>query len=485
VALLAPLLALMAVAQLYSITDPDYWWHERTGRMIAETGTVPRTDPFSFTAAGRWWVNSSWLSDYLLHAVASRFGYAGNVIVFTAITLLTALLVYATCRRRQLGEPASALLTMVWFAVAKPPANVRTQMITVLFVAVVAFGLTAYRQARRGRLWWFPPLLLAWINLHGGWVMGLALLALVILAVVGQRLAGRSAVGAVPLRPLLVAGALGIVACFINPWGWRLVLHPFGYATSSAYGLAAIAEWHSPSFDDPRTLLFGGLLLATLALGLAASPLGPTDVLWALVVVLMALRSMRHIPLCAVVLVPLLGARLQAVAPRLRARLAEVRWRFVLAFWPLAVAGIAVLLATSQELPANIGARPSDVGYPATAVSCIKERNLQGNIANEYGWGGYLIHALYPGRRVFIDGRDMYGGKLIEELTGVMGARPGWQQRLRALDVRLAVVNKDRPLAAAMTESPDWTELCAGPVERLFGRVEESAARPGFPGVRR
>jgi hypothetical protein len=31
-------------------TDPDYWWHLRTGHLIVDTG-VPHTDPFSFTAA--------------------------------------------------------------------------------------------------------------------------------------------------------------------------------------------------------------------------------------------------------------------------------------------------------------------------------------------------------------------------------------------------------------------------------------------------
>jgi hypothetical protein len=31
-------------------TDPDLWWHLRTGQWIVETGHVPRADPFSSLA---------------------------------------------------------------------------------------------------------------------------------------------------------------------------------------------------------------------------------------------------------------------------------------------------------------------------------------------------------------------------------------------------------------------------------------------------
>jgi len=43
--------------------DPDLWWHLRTGQWIVETGTVPHTDPFSFTRAGQPWVSHEWLSE--------------------------------------------------------------------------------------------------------------------------------------------------------------------------------------------------------------------------------------------------------------------------------------------------------------------------------------------------------------------------------------------------------------------------------------
>ena len=47
-------------------TDPDLWWHLRTGQWIVETGHIPHSDPFSFTRAGSAWVSHEWLSGRLL-----------------------------------------------------------------------------------------------------------------------------------------------------------------------------------------------------------------------------------------------------------------------------------------------------------------------------------------------------------------------------------------------------------------------------------
>lgn len=42
--------------------------------------------------------------------------------------------------------------------------------------------------------------------------------------------------------------------------------------------------------------------------------------------------------------------------------------------------------------------------YPVRAVQFLKERNYQGELFAEYGWGGYLLWQ-YPEKKLFIDGR--------------------------------------------------------------------------------
>ena len=46
-------LAVLTLAlALQKIASFDYWWHLRTGQLIAETGAVPKLDPFTFTVPG-------------------------------------------------------------------------------------------------------------------------------------------------------------------------------------------------------------------------------------------------------------------------------------------------------------------------------------------------------------------------------------------------------------------------------------------------
>src|SRR5262245_8390900 len=111
--LLAPMLTLIFVMYLIPHTDSDYWWHVRTGQYIWETGTLPRFDPFSYTAPDHPWVTHEWLTELIFYGVQSQFGYVGNVVLFGLLGVLTALTVWATCRRRGLGE-LGATVMMLW-----------------------------------------------------------------------------------------------------------------------------------------------------------------------------------------------------------------------------------------------------------------------------------------------------------------------------------------------------------------------------------
>ena len=60
--LLVILLFLCVFSYNFTIpTDIDFWWHLKTGELIATTGVIPTTDPFSYTVPGRPWVAHEWL----------------------------------------------------------------------------------------------------------------------------------------------------------------------------------------------------------------------------------------------------------------------------------------------------------------------------------------------------------------------------------------------------------------------------------------
>ncbi|MGB0039368.1 MAG: hypothetical protein WBQ00_10745, partial [Terriglobales bacterium] len=81
-------------------TDPDLWWHLRTGQWIVETGHVPHTDSFSFTRGGMPWVSHEWLSETIFYELWTRLGPSALIVFSSLVTTAGFLLLYARCHAK-------------------------------------------------------------------------------------------------------------------------------------------------------------------------------------------------------------------------------------------------------------------------------------------------------------------------------------------------------------------------------------------------
>ena len=81
------LMSVVFVLAARPVSDPDFWWHLRAGKLIWETRAVPHADIFSATLAGREWVAHEWLSEVLMYLVNQAFGYTGLVVFFALVSL--------------------------------------------------------------------------------------------------------------------------------------------------------------------------------------------------------------------------------------------------------------------------------------------------------------------------------------------------------------------------------------------------------------
>lgn len=470
----APFLGLLGLTFWFGQTDPDYWWHVRTGQRILETGQLPRTDPFSFTSAGVGWVTHEWLTEVIFALVANRFGYVGNVALCALLGAGAGCAVWATARARGLGDRA-ATLTLLWSsAIMLPLMNVRPQMVTMLCLAVTALILVRYLGGTTRALWLLPPLLLLWVNLHGGYVIGLVLLGLTVAGEAAAALLGRPAAN---LRALALAAIAATLATLVNPHGIEALRYPFTYAGTGNASQRFIAEWQSPDFHQGAFLPLAASLVVGLLVGYARGPWRPTELLWVATLSLMALQSARHAPLYAIVVLPILGARLAETLPGWPRRLAVVATllRSALPLFGWIVLGVALgaLALGGGALPLQTGQAPRADGYPAAGAAYLRDHpEVTGNLFNTYAWGGYLIDQFYPARRVFIDGRaDVHGDALVTSARATERLAPGWRETLDAWDIRIVLVAKDGPLATALRDDPAWREVLAGEVERLFVRM--------------
>ncbi len=65
--------------------DSDAGWHIRAGEQILRTGALPRTDPFSFTQAGKPWFAWEWLTDVLVGAIHRAWGLSGVAFFYATV----------------------------------------------------------------------------------------------------------------------------------------------------------------------------------------------------------------------------------------------------------------------------------------------------------------------------------------------------------------------------------------------------------------
>ena len=470
--LVVPMLVAYALLPFRAVTDPDYWWHVRTGQLIHETRSVPKADPFSYTASGRPWVTHEWLTELAMYLVQRQFGYPGNAVLFGVIIALTWLAVYRTCRLRGLGETGALEFTLWAGAMSLGSLDARPQMITAFFLAVFALILALFRRGRRHLIWLLPPLMALWVNLHGGYVIGLGL---IVLALAGELWSRRAAHNRQLPRDLIQCLLLSILVVPLNPHGLKELAYPFSYAGSGNASMRMIVEWQSPNFHEPLLLVFCASLLLAVAVGVWGGSASAGDLLIGLAFTALALRSVRNIPLYAIVVTPILGERLGLWVRAVRRPFSAWRHRKLLLFtWPPVVLLLIIVMAVRGGGHLQLAREPSSEGYPAAAVDYLRAHPEDGRLFNDYGWGGYLIYELYPTRRVFIDGRaDMYGDAFMETYLKAANVSPGWRETLDHYQVRFVLVPKDGPLAGALEGEPGWHLACEGAVERLFVRGAE------------
>ncbi len=470
-------------------TDPDLWWHLRTGQWIVDTGHVPHTDPFSFTRGGSSWVSHEWLSEVIFYALWKVGGpSAGPLILIVFSSLLTTagfLLLYWRCP----GKPHWAAAATVLGAWASAPCwGTRPQTFTFLLASVFLW-LLERAEDRPRLLLWIPPLFLLWLNLHAGFALGPVLMFLYAAGVVLE-----AANGTTPwpqARPLVTRILIATLACLalvpLNPSGARLYLYPLETVRDSELR-TLIVEWHSPDFHQwmyvPCLLVF---LLLMLALSGSRSPIRGRVLLPLAFMFLSALDAARHIPIFILLAVPVIAQWLSQLSPA--PQLPSVRpsqHRFLPVFnWAMVLLLAVFALARWNSLARTQNLREAQQ-YPTQAVAFLRASHpllpagnpdQPGRLFAYYDWGGYAIWKLYPQYRVFVDGRsDLYGDNILKQAETAVQLHDDWRAVLADWSVQTILIPPNSALAQALVLDPGWNAAYRDSHALVFVRNRLSGA---------
>jgi hypothetical protein len=467
-------------------TDPDLWWHLRTGQWIVETGHIPHSDPFSFTRAGQPWVAHEWLSDVLFYELWQHGGFAALIVFSAIITTAGFMLLYLRCLAGGVKNHWAAAAIVLGALAAAPSWGVRPQIFTFMLTSLLLW-LIERGEHRPKLLFWIPPLFLLWLNLHAGSALGP-----VLLLAYGAGLMIETAIGATPwqeTRPLILRVLLLLVTCValvpLNPSGAELYRYPFDTLRSPAMR-SLIGEWHSPDFHE---WLYRPFLLVWLLL-LVAFASSRSRPKWRVMAPLLltacaALDAVRHIPIFVLLAVPTLAAALPAVSASLTVAVSD-RPPGSSRLRPLFNGAVVILLAAFAlarwvSLARSQDAREAEQ-YPQKTVAFLRSGDYPRNVFVYYDWGGYAIWKLYPEYRVFVDGRaDLYGDDHLRQFTTAVQFRTGWREVLDRWKVDAVLVPPACALAQALLLDPNWHTAFRESKAILLVRRGAAAANVGVP----
>ena len=495
--------------------DAGIGWHIRTGQMILATHAVPRVDPFS-TLSGHPWFAWEWLYEVIVGWLEKTAGLNG-VVVFTALIIAA---VFSWTFRLLLRRGTNILMALILVLLAASASMIhflaRPHVLSWLFTVAWFWVLecternstdphldssnySAQQASPKRLLWLLPALMLLWVNVHGGFLVGIILLAIYGLSAAWQWLALKEdrfehALQKIEarrrVRALAFTGILTVAATLVNPYGYKLHVHIYRYV-SNRFLMDHIDEFQSPNFHYVAQKCFAGLLLLTLvALVLKKREVSASRGFVLLFAVYSGLYASRNIPVASLLLILVIGPWLSEAMDRLQQRWSARKQRvsstpllqrmqrteFELRghVWPIATILLACWIAAHDG---KLGAVPlidaqfSAKRFPVAAVDYLEKQHVTGPIASTDYWGGYLIYRLYPRVRVVVDDRhDFYGEEFLKVYLKMVHVEPGWDDFLQQHPAQYALVPKDSALANILYETSSWRAIYNDDVGVVFVR---------------
>jgi len=458
--------------------DPDFWWHLRIGQWMVDNGRLPSTDIFTFTATGHPWTDHEYLTEILMWLTYSAFGLAVLSITFGLITWAGFWLIYLQVRRQPFVFVGVGLTIA---AVAGSPIwGPRAQMITFAFSCLELYWLRQYLSGRSLAISFFPLLMIAWANLHGGWVIGFVWLGIALAAeLLNWAWDQDNPAHVMHARRLAVIGAVSAVAVAATPHFLSLYPYPFQTQGSEAQQ-RLIVEWASPNFHNIELRPFEGMIFL-LIIGFVLRRPSLFDLLLTLAGLGLALQNVRNVALFVAATAPVL---INTYGEWWRVFAREHDWKFtvphraafaaITALALLLIAGVTSLRVANTLSPAHQQQLDAS-NYPVSAADWLASHPEVGTrMFNQYGFGGYLAYRFYPdpNRRVFIFGEAaLMGDDLLNEYADVYYVRSNWKQVLDKYGVDYVVENRGDPLPNLLATQPDWKLVYEDKTAVIFVRT--------------
>ena len=480
------------------VYNHDFWWHLATGKYITENRSLPDDDPFAYTSREEPSKRKSiilkgyWLAQVVFYKIYDSWDAKGIIILRSSVMSLFLFFIFLTIRKQRAPDLLAILLTTCVFSTAGGFLGERPQLFTFLAFSVVFYLLEDFRTTKSKKIFFIPLIILVLSNMHPGFIICIFLVALYAFGT-AITLPGKQESRDGSLKTLGIVLLLSAIAALLNPSGLgavSLVLSP----APQQQGIVEFMPTFSVYFKkfSPVDYAYLSFLIASLLSLLYIRKTAFIHLVLLVVFSIMSFLSMRYIIFYMAVAASLIAATiLNAREERVFEKFAGIvkrKEQFI-----LAVSFVIGLFLVANSVPALARYEFKENTFfsvPKGAADFLTEQEIQGNMFNEYGFGGYLIWRLYPVKKVFIDGRALEADvhkdyKIIASSTAE--GRPSWEDLARKYDITHVVMppllprGEIYPLVETLFDRDEWVLIYYDHLSLIFIRNDSR----NIPAVRR
>jgi len=460
------------------LREADTFWQIRVGQWILDNAQVPVSDFYSHTAFGHRWISGQWLSE-ILFALAFEIGQWRGVVILSAVSYSAGMALLGLYLVRNLrisvaiGWLALTALVIAPHYTARPHIFSYILLLIWIIVLLDSYDSDDFKPSTT----MLSLLMILWANIHGSFVIGIALLYVFAGYSCCEKVVQRKYVQCRNTLLTLVAVSGSALLTPYGAYSALLVLQ----VMNMNFVQANITEWQPPNFQAYSFYLLYliALLAGILALGIRLR--GPRLLAFSMMM-FFALGHIRGLMMFFLIAPIIIARPLAAHAVWLRpARYPEgkfaqsakadpvVKFLENRAFTlPMILFALAAVVTAYRWQEINIG--PPKSISPTAAIDFVRRAGITGKVFNSYSFGGFLI---FEGIPTFIDGRTPpYTDAFVHRYSDAVNLRD-INDAFRLLDdydVHWAFLVPEEPLGKALAQSALWDEVYSDNVSVVFVR---------------
>ena len=483
-----------------NLWDYDFWWHISTGRYIVENNTVPDKDPFSdvnnleenknaHPAREQFILKQYWLAQVLFFKIYDAFGDKGIIILRSLILFSMVVIVLWWFNRQKIDFYITYPFIFFIFLQTMGFIGERPVLFTMLFAVVTFFILDDFKQRKSKSIYFLIPLMLLWANLHGGFILGVLIIMVFIAGETTQFILKQDKRDRKALLTLCIVGFIAIAASVVNPNGFSVL---FLFSEKAKIFESGTQEYFSPFTlysNKIQPIEMEYIILIVLFPLLAILRNKKIDIVYYFllcILLYMSVSAARYLIYFISIGSMILGRELYYLIEDYFTKVNVNRFKFSVVASSCIFISTVLYAGGFLDIDKISFAKAEKFSVPKRAADFIMTNNIEGNMFNDMGFGGYLIWRLYPQQKVFIDTRQLnytlvkehewisYARESVMNPELPEGKKPLWERLLDHYKIDLIVLDtvdvmgSTKPFLFSLLKSDKWVPVHVDIISVVF-----------------